>query len=183
MNENEPENFNLDNWLLDAKRPERSVEVYKRADLIGALDDLERRIELEDRIAGVEAALGESSELVDEYEAVAKAFTDSALTVYVQAVIAEEEDAIKEVSDAAKESNQEKAYRLIAASIIGVQSPGSARRPATLTLDQVRALAGALGEGQTATIANAMRLASSRVPAVNTDFLSKRFSPANGQES
>lgn len=78
--------FDLEAWLDDAKLPQRSMVVYRRADLRSELDEIERKIRMSDGDAeGGSNEVG-SNALRAQWEKVAEQIADSAITVTVRAL-------------------------------------------------------------------------------------------------
>ncbi|WP_275779710.1 hypothetical protein [Paenarthrobacter sp. Y-19] len=189
-----PETFDVEAWLTDAALPEESAVVYKRADVISELTDLKRRIELaraEEAEPDFERTATQalpSQALADEYEALLKTFSDSALTVYVQALPQATIDAMraKAAEDFADvestKANVEFGYRLIAASIVAVKPANGERVPASFTPESLKALEEAVGVPQVQLITIARKKAQDLVPEVDADFLHKPSGTATGRE-
>jgi len=186
-----PDTFDLGAWLVDAKLPEQSATVYQRADLIGELTDLERRIQNEADVAPGEAPAGGSA-LVQLYRKIAAQFEASKLTVYVQAI---PNDRQQEIAESVGEplpktaSPKEKAKRIhdigsavLAEAIVGMASGGSKRLPVALEPSQIPELEARIGSAQMQTINDAYMRACQELPAVDADFLQKFSSPASGGE-
>jgi hypothetical protein len=165
-----PEDFDLDAWLSDAKRPERSVTVYKRADLLADLDDLERRIEELQRIPEEDQSLTDSpSALEAEYLAKAQEFHASGLLIRVKGLTSDEIAAVDAESKAAGDNQAESGRRRVAAALVSPK----------LTFDQLGKLEKAIGSVQMGMIANAHNLATLKAPEVTVPFSRK----SSGQES
>lgn len=90
--------FDLDAWVDDAKPPQRSMTVYRRADLYSRVDELEREIRLADGSEGSSADAGVKG-LKAELDKVARQIYDSAVTITVRAVT---DDAAKQARADAK---------------------------------------------------------------------------------
>ena len=90
--------FDLDAWIDDAKPPQRSMTVYRRADLYSRVDELEREIRLADGSEGSSADAGVKG-LKAELDKVARQIYDSAVTITVRAVT---DDAAKQARADAK---------------------------------------------------------------------------------
>lgn len=173
-----PQDFDFDKWLDGADRPSRAVTVYQKAGLIADLDTLAVQIENaeadENANPFYEARLGEASEsqkLRAEYAKLAQQFHASALTIRVQSLTREEQadihnkNATSDVLDAGS--------FVIAAA---VTSP-------KITPAQVRALEKKIGPAQFGQVVNAFNLACSEAPEVSADFLPKRSTQGDGEES
>jgi hypothetical protein len=186
----DPAEFDFDAFLQDAKQPEESVTVYKRADVISELSDLKRRIELEARVNADERSAGDSAltPLEKEYEALLQTFSQSGLTVYVRALSdlelrEQREQTEKRTQDMPpQKANVEFGYDLLAAAIIAVKPAGGERTPVKFNRDKVEALRRAIGETQVGQILEARQIAQNAVPTVDADFLRKPSGSETGQE-
>lgn len=186
----DPAAFDVEAWLQDASLPEESVTVYKRPDVIAELSDLKRRIELEARSAGEERTSSEAAltPLEQEYMDLLQTFSESALTVYVRALTADELKAQRAVTDARTEdmlpndANAEFGYDLLAAAVVAVKPAGGERTPVTFTSNKVKALRNAIGDTQVSQILTARQIAQNAMPSVDADFLRKRSGTETGPE-
>ena len=186
-----PETFDLGAWLVDAKLPEQSATVYQRADLIGELADLERRIRNEAEVAPGEAPAGGST-LVQQYRKLAAQFEASKLTVYVRAITDERQQEIAEgigeplPKDAPPKEKQQRMHAIgsavLAEAIIGMAAGSKPRQPVSLQPEQIAELESSIGSAQMQTINTAWVRACKELPAVDADFLQKFSSPASGEE-
>ena len=178
-----PETFDIESWLKDAALPEESAVVYKRPDVLAELTDLKHRIELERKIDAEERTSADASKakkLEAEYEKLLQVFSDSAITVYVQA---QSEDRLQELREqnakTFKDLDEDAArvasgYVFIAASIVAVKPANGERIPATFTPEALKALEKAIGVPQVQLITVARQKAQNLVPEVDADFLHKR---------
>lgn len=156
-----PEEFDLDAWLTDAKRPERSVTVYKRADLIADLDELERQIDNAQRAGADEETLsGGTATLEAEYLAKLQEFHDSALTVRVRGLTSEEMAEIHSEGKKLKENQSQIGRRLIEAALVYPR----------ISIDGLERLSKAIGDAQMTEIVNAYQLATMKAPVVTVPF-------------
>lgn len=186
----DPATFDVEVWLQDAKLPEESATVYKRADVVAELSDLKRRIELEARAAGAEytAADPALTPLEKEYQQLLETFSQSALTVYVRALTEQELRDLRTASEAATEGktpheqNEAYGYEILAKSITAVKAAGADRQAVVFTPAKVKALRDAIGTAQMTVILNARLTAQNAVPAVDADFLLKRSGTEPGAE-
>lgn len=169
MTDLSPETFDLDAWLADAERPERSVTVYQKAGLIADLDALAERIKNADEEADVDGPSmgGGVGKLRAEYAKLAKQFHDSALTVKVQSVTRDEQKQIEKANPGL--DSAELGYHIISAALVSPKA----------TPAQTKKLNTVLGDAQFGLIINAYHLANNDAPAVSADFLPK----SSGQES
>lgn len=171
MSEVLPEDFDIEAWMVDAQRPKRSVQLFKRADLLAEIDSLERRIDTERSAREIEPELTAGSELLDlerEYEKTLEKIHASAITVTVQGLVVDEIEAIdKEVKAEYEgkpfEASQEKGRRMIVAALVSPK----------MTIAQVRVLEKKVGSAQIARIAVAVNEATNQLPHVSADFLRK----------
>jgi len=162
-----PQDFDLDAWLDDAERPQRSVTVYQKAGLIADLDALEAKIEnAEDEEVDGPSAGGGS--LRGQYAKLAKEFHDSALTIRIEG---------RDENERAKAAAGEADPALRGAAVIAdaIISPKFSPK-------QVEKLAERIGEAQFANVVATFKAAFSDIPAVSADFLPKRFTPDDGGE-
>ena len=156
-----PEAFDLDAWLTDAKRPERSVTVYKRADLIADLDELERKIDNEARAAADEESLsGGAQSLEAEYHAKLQQFHESALTIRVRGLTQDEMSSIHAEGKKAKENQEQIGRRLIEAALVYPR----------IDVNGLERLSKAIGDAQMNEIVNAYQLATMKAPVVTVPF-------------
>lgn len=189
MSDLTPETFDLGAWLTDAKLPEQSATVYQRADLIGELADLERRIRNEAEVAPGEAPAGGSS-LVQAYRKLAAQFEASKLTVYVQAIPDDRQQEIAEgvgdplPKDASQKDKQQRmraiGYAVLAEAIIGMAAGSTPRRSVHLEPEHIGELEAKIGSAQLHAINTAWVRACKELPSVDADFLQKFSSPASG---
>lgn len=156
-----PEDFDLEAWLTDAKRPERSVTVYKRADLIADLDELERQIDNANRAGAQEESLSSAgAKLEAEYLAKLQEFHDSALTVRVSGLTQDEINKIHSAGKKAKENQNQIGRRLIEAALVWPK----------INTEGLERLANAIGDAQMTQIVNAYQLATMKAPVVTVPF-------------
>lgn len=163
MTDLNPETFDLDAWLEDAERPEHAVTVYQKAGLIADLDVLAARIEAADEDDEVDGPSmgGGVGKLRAQYEALAKQFHDSALTVRVQSLTQDEQKAILEENKG------------LDAAELGRLILSRALVHPVATPDQLRKLNAVVGDAQFNRILQAFYQACGEVPAVSADFLPK----------
>lgn len=88
-----PETFDLDAWLAGASRPQRSVRIYQRGDMLAELDELGREIELAEAVDDAERSLTDASPatLRQKYAELSEEFAAAAMTIRVQSATIEEE--------------------------------------------------------------------------------------------
>lgn len=170
-----PETFDVDAWLSGAKLPERSVEVYRRADLLAQMDGVIRRIEKAETDEGLERSLGEGANVTalrEEYELLKEQFDESGLVVTVRAVTEAETADLNTRMDAKEFTKEERPYHEIALASVSPK----------LTVAQAKAMASKLGPAQVTKIWNAIWVATGDQPRVSPHFLPKRSGQETGQE-
>jgi hypothetical protein len=186
----DPAEFDVEEFLQDARLPEESVTVYKRPDVIAELSDLKRRIQLEDRLRTDEQSAAEMSltPLEQEYEALLQTFSRSAVTVYVRAIpdeeIAEQRKLTEERTKGMppQDANLEFGYDLLARAIIGMKPAGGERKPVTFTPAKIKTLRKAIGDTQVDLILKARQIAQNAMPSVDADFLLRHSGEEAGSE-
>lgn len=164
----DPKSFDLDAWLQDAQRPQRSVTVYARPDLIADLDALEQKIKLaQDANRLDETGLGEMSPvqaLQAAYYELAEEFSRSSLVVRLQGLTSDEQKAIREEAKAAgDDSNEAVGFRMISASLMHPKA----------SVEQAKRLRDKIGEAQYSAIIATYNAACGSFPEVSADFLRK----------
>lgn len=185
--------FNIEDWLQDARMPEESVDVYKRADVIGELSALRRQIEVHRQAhAGTERSAGDSNELTDleqRYSDLVETFASSQLTIFTRAISPDEKRAVRKASDertkdkTPDEQNSDFGYELLGRSIIAVQPFEGQRTPVSWDHATVRSMENAIGQTQMSAVLKAHQLAQNRLPSVDADFLQKPSGEGAGPES
>lgn len=183
--------FDLDGWATDASLPQESADVYKRADVVGELSALQRKIAIHREASkGEKTATGdpELTELERRYEELIKTFTSSKMTVFVRALTSDE---LSDIRDAHEErtknmepnrKNKEFGFDLLAAAIISVEPAGEERFDVRWDAHQVKRLEKAIGPAQMTEILNARQYAQNAVPTVDADFLHKSSGSEAGDE-
>jgi hypothetical protein len=167
-----PEDFDFDAWLSDAKRPERSVTVYKRADLLGDLDVLERRIEEAKSVPEEDQSLVDSTDVLEqEYTKLAQQFHDSGITIRVKGLTQDEIDAISKKAKDDKRTDAEIGRLQIEAALVSPK----------LTFDQLGNLSKAIGDAQMSKIVSAYQLATLQQPEVTVPFSRRSSGQGNGR--
>lgn len=199
MSELDPKTFSFDDFFADAHPPTESADIFTRADVIGDIRELERRIELE--AATVEPAPegnpdeltlaqkpakpnAKLAKLTAERNRLFKQFEGSKITVHVKALTGTQRQNILDAHNATepKEPNEEFVFRILSASIIAMQKAGQDKTGATLTIDEVRNLYGLIGDMQINVIHNAYKQATMAAPEVSADFLPGPSSPETTAE-
>lgn len=169
----DPEDFNLDDWLMDAQLPKRSVKVYKRADLLAELDELERQIRIEDTVGASDESLSSgSSKLVRRYQEIAEEFAASALTITVRGLLMEEITEITQKAQKNKWPLHVSGIHYIAKAIV---SPA-------ISLEGIYKLEKVIGSAQIGRVAAIVNEVSNTMPQVNAGFLQRFSGQETGQE-
>lgn len=191
MTELNPATFDLDAWATDANLPEESADVYKRADVIGELSALQRKIAIcRDAAKGEKTATGdkELTEMERRHTELVKTFTGSKLTVFVRALTSDEQADLREAHDERTKNmeplraNKEFGFDLLAAAIVSVQPAGEERFDVRWDSHQVKQLEKAIGPAQMTEILNARQYAQNAVPTVDADFLLRSYGTEAGAE-
>ncbi|NOJ59760.1 hypothetical protein [Arthrobacter sp. 260] len=171
---NSPDEFDLDGWVKGIKRPERSVTVYQRPDIIAELDELERQIKTARRVAqDDEGSLGSKRSLralEGEYQRMAQEFSDSALTIRLRLVDADEKKRI--VAKSKKGDMADFAGRMWSAAIISPK----------VTPKQALALLSSIDEVQLAAVQEKFDAMQADMPSVSADFLPRSSGRESGTE-
>lgn len=178
-----PQEFDFADWFGDIGVPEESVDVFTRADLVGEIQNLQRRIEEHDAAQQVERSL--SDEMSDEEARLAELleeFNAGRVTFYLRGLTQDERNEIREAHEEAGERNEAFALRCVAKSIVGVRRFGKDRVKATMSLPHVTKLHHQLGEGQMAKLFQAYQQATNGVPFVDADFLLRRSGQGDIEE-
>ena len=191
MTELNPATFDLDAWATDASLPEESADVYKRADVIGELSALQRKIAIRrEAFKGEKTANGdkELTEMERRHTELVETFAGSKLTVFVRALTSDELADLREAHDKATQgmdpqrANKEFGFDLLAASIISVQPAGGERYDVRWDTHMIKRLEKAIGPAQMTEILNARQYAQNAVPTVDADFLRKSSGTEAGAE-
>lgn len=174
MTKIDPEEFDLAGWVKGIKRPERSVTIYQRPDIIAELDDLERKIKIARITANdEEAPVGARRSLRSmeaDYQRLAEEFANSALTLRLRFLSDDDKRAIAKKAKAGDVSDL--GYRIWAATIVSPK----------MTTAQAKALLGGLDEKQFATVDARFKSLYEDEPSVSADFLPKSSGQGNGTE-
>lgn len=185
-----PEEFDVEAWLTDAKMPEESAEVFKRADVIAELQVVRRQIETQREAATIEkTAHGDTvlRNLERRYKELVETFTGSKLTVYVRALSPDEQRESREATEKRTEGmdpklqNLEFGYDVLARSIIAVMPAGGERTPVQWGIKQIKTMEKAIGAAQMTEVINARMQAQNGLPRVDADFLHKLSGSDDGQ--
>jgi hypothetical protein len=169
----DPETFNLDEWLVDAGLPKRSVDVYKRADLLAEMDELERQIQREEGAANIDDTLASGTgKLVRRYQELAQTFSRSALTITVRGLLTEEMSAIAEKAQKNKWPLHVTGIHMISKAIVSPE----------ISLEGLYKLEKVIGSAQIGRIAAVVNEVSNTMPQVNASFLHRFSGQETGQE-
>lgn len=184
--------FDVEGWLQDAHMPEESADVYKRADVIGELSALRRKIEVaREASAGAEKTadnVDQVTPLEAKYEELLETFSGSQLTIYVRALGPEEKQALRAAHEEAckdmppLEKNERYGYDLMAAAITAVRPFEGERQDVTWSPEQVKKIVNTIGSMQMQLLLDAYQTAQSAVPSVDADFLRKPSGEETGPE-
>ena len=182
MTELNPSEFDFEAWIDDARLPEGSTTVYKRADLVAKIDHLARQIRVEtDAQAGEKTSAGSAllTKLTKERQALMEAFARSEVTFYLRALPQSrikdivEEHQIKE--DATREEGLvqrvELNRALLAESIVALESPTLEKRDINMTIPLVATLEAKIGAAQLSKLLVKRQQVQSEAPAPDADFL------------
>lgn len=182
MTEQNPETFELEAWLQDARLPEDSETVYKRGDLVAQINHLARQIRVETEAnSGEQTSAGSPflAQLVKEREKLMKAFADSEMTFYLRAI---PRDKIVEIGskyltdeNATREERLTKQVNLnrelLAESIVSVESPRLEKRDINMTVQLVATLEAKLGVAQLTKLLQKRIQVQNELPEPDADFL------------
>lgn len=182
MTEQNPETFELEAWLQDARLPEDSETVYKRGDLVAQINHLARQIRVETEAnSGEQTSAGSPflAQLVKEREKLMKAFAASEMTFYLRAIPREKitEIASKYLTNET-DSREERLTKqvhlnreLLAESIVSVESPRLEKRDLTMTVPLVATLEAKLGVAQLTKLLQKRQQVQNELPEPDADFL------------
>jgi hypothetical protein len=187
-----PAGFDVEEWLQDAAMPEESIDVYKRADVIGELERLKRQIAVQrEAAAGAERTASDTNELAElekRYDDLVETFAGSQLTVYVRAISGDEKRELREASDKRTEGktplerNADHGYGLLARAVIAVRPFEGERVTVNWGHEQIRKLENTLGPAQMNAVLQAHQRAQANLPAVDADFLHRPSGEGDGPE-
>lgn len=169
--------FDFDNWLSDAERAQRSVVVYKRADVLAELDELERKLVELDQIVDDEESLSTPVEaqrvpLESRYLELMQVFHDSGLRIVVQGLTQDELKTIQAEAKAEKLTEEQTGRRILEKAIISPK----------INYDQLGRLSQALGDAQIGRLVTAYQQATLGQPTVTAPFSRKSSGRDDGTE-
>lgn len=185
-----PATFDVEAWLTDAKMPEESAEVYKRADVIAELQVVKRQIETQREAGTIEKTAHGNTVLRNleaRYKDLVETFCGSKLTIYVRAISPDEQRESREATEKRTEGmdtklqNMEFGYDLLARSIIAVLPAEGERTAVSWSITQVKAMEKSIGAAQMSEVLNARMQAQNGLPRVDADFLLKPSGSEDGQ--
>lgn len=182
MTELNPTDFDFEAWIDDARLPEGSETVYKRADLVAKIDHLARQIRVETEAIGYEEVSGGSpllNKLRKERESLMQAFARSEVTFYLRALpqtrIKELVDEHPAKEDATREDNLiqrvELNRALLAESIVAIESPTLEKRDIKMTIQLVATLEAKIGAAQLTKLLIKRQQVQNEAPTPDADFL------------
>lgn len=185
--------FDVEDWLLDAKLPHTSADVFKAGLLPAEAATLQRQLEVERGLENTERTAADNdrfAELERRYLQVLKAWAASKITVYVSAIPPEKMRDLRTKHDEATEgmdpavANEIFGYEILAAAIIGVAEIGvdytdedgnpALYGPVKWEMRHVRGLANKLGDAQMTQLIRARQNSQNALPQVDADFLQQR---------
>jgi hypothetical protein len=185
-----PAEFDVEAWLTDAKMPEESAEVYKRADVVAELQVVKRQIETQREAATIEKTAHGNTvlrNLETRYKDLVETFCASKLTIYVRAISPDEQRESREITEKRTEGmepklqNLEFGYDLLARSIVAVRPAEGERTEVNWSMKQVKAMEKSIGAAQMSEVLNARMQAQNGLPRVDADFLLKPSGSDDGQ--
>lgn len=182
MTEQNPETFDLEAWLQDARLPEDSETVYKRGDLVAQINHLARQIRVEtDAQSSEMTSWGNPalSKLIKDREKLMDAFAASEMTFYLRAIPREKitEIASRYLTNEA-DSREERLTKqvhlnraLLVESIVSVESPRLEKRDIKMTVPLVATLEAKIGVAQLTKLLQKRQQVQNELPAPDADFL------------
>lgn len=187
----DPAAFDVDAWIAQAARPQRTVTIYARADLIARLDEIDaevtrlRRTHAQQASAAGDASLedaapdtgGRIAALEAEWDATAAQFSASAMPVTIRG-LTEAEQAAAVRAAGTSDPTLAKAQNAEWAELVGLHIVAAAIVSPHMTLDQVRAVHARIGGAAFAPLANAVRALTNQAPVVPATPFSKPSSQA-----
>lgn len=185
--------FDVEDWLLDAKLPHESVDVFKAGELPAEAKAIQRQLEVERSLENVDrtsADVSRFAELERRYIQVVGAWAASKITIYVSAIPPEKMRELRVEHDAKHEDMIDKAlaneifgYTLLAKCIVGVAETGvkytdedgapALYGPVSWASNTIRGMAKKLGPAQMSLLIAARQNAQNALPTVDADFLRK----------
>lgn len=189
--------LDLDKWLDGTCGLTRTAKVYQRGDLIAAIDDLERELEVALRVEkelpkGERGLNDRTSETIRrEIDDLSREVVSSALILHVQDRTEERRVTLREeclkqlqVSDEEKMSFADREtlnYRIIADAIVKVETPDGKTKtlPDGLPPNKLREMVQRLGDAALGDLWNAYRRVTLEAPQVSAP-LSRRNSSDHG---
>lgn len=156
-----PETFDLDAWLSGLSRPQRSVRIFQRGDLLAELQELGREIELAEAAGDAERSLNDASPAVlrQKYADLSEQFAASGRDFRFQGHDVDERKAI--MGDRIEADRSEIGRDLLFDALVSPQ----------MTRDQFNVLLKGIGPAQIDDLVGAYQLACSDIPEPSADFL------------
>lgn len=177
----DPAEFDFEAWIDDARLPEGSETVYKRADLVAKIDHLARQIRVEaDAVNGEKTSASPLlSKLRKDRLKLMEAFARSEVTFYLRAlapdtikkIIAKYPDASGEDKEKRLEAQVHINRELLAASIVALESPTLEKRDVSLTIPMIATMEAKIGAAQLAKLLVKRSQVQSEAPVPDADFL------------
>lgn len=181
MTDLNPAEFDFEAWIDDARLPEGSETVYKRADLVAKIDHLARQIRVEtDATAGEKTSASPLlASLRKEREKLMQDFAASEMTFYIRAlpterikaIVAEHPEVKSEDKDVALAAQVSINRQLLAESIVALESPRLEKRDITMTVPLVATMEAKIGAAQLAKLLVKRTEVQSEAPTPDADFL------------
>lgn len=182
----DPATFDLNDWISGATATERAVTVYRNANLIARLDVIKQEIAIAERIPAGSRSVTDPSPrtLKAKWDAVAKEFADSALTVTVRGLTQERANQIRKESVAAAVKASKVALSKEQKASLGLRAilAEAIVSPQFADHEQVLAFANAIGDGQYVQIIEAYNAASHLAPTVTAPFSRQSSDEDDGEE-
>ena len=167
MGKTTPQTFDMDAWLSGLSRPQRSVRVYQRGDIMARLDDLAAQIEHAEMGDIGERGLADASpeSLRAQYAELAEEMQAASLLVTVQGHDADEKAAILKEGEGS--TARERGRALVFDALV---SPSMSREQFDRFMDGI-------GPAQQDRVAEAYTRACGEVPEPSADFLPQSSMP------
>lgn len=191
----DPQVFDIDEWLVDAKLPHASVDLYKAGTVPAEALSLKEQITLEREILSEEPSAADKSKLrklESRYTSLVEAWLASKITVFVSALSSDHLRALRADNEKKTEgmdkavANEIFGYELLSAAIVGVAQPGVEYteelpyEPVKWEPRHIRGLEKKIGTTQTSQLLVARQAAQNQMPTVDADFLHSSSGSATG---
>ena len=167
MGKTAPKDFDVDAWLDGLSRPQRSVRVYQRGDIMARLDDLAAQIEQAEMADAGERSMADTSpeSLRVQYAELADEMKAASLLVTVQGHDRDEKAAA--LKDLKEPSAVDVARALIFDALVSPQ----------MSREQFDRFMSGIGPAQQDRVAEAYTRACGEVPEPSADFLPQLSTP------